>query len=85
MPDSDFLTDLPLAGDGWSLYSATKHAVTGMTKSAGPRLRPARHPCERGRPRPGGDAAALEGNRRRPAQLRLICSYGEDWPARRDR
>jgi NAD(P)-dependent dehydrogenase (short-subunit alcohol dehydrogenase family) len=64
---------------GWSLYSATKHAVTG------PGLRPARHPRERGRPRPGGDAATGEGNRRRPAQLRLICPHGEDWPARRDR
>ncbi|MGY4651714.1 NAD(P)-dependent dehydrogenase (short-subunit alcohol dehydrogenase family) [Mycobacterium sp. URHB0021] len=51
----------------------------------GPRLRPARHPRQRSRPRFGGDAAAGHGNRRRPAQLRLLCPDGQNWPTRGDR
>ena len=50
---------------GWSLATATKHAVTGMT---GRRLRRARirqtgHPGERSRPRPGRDAAPNQRHR----------------------
>jgi NAD(P)-dependent dehydrogenase (short-subunit alcohol dehydrogenase family) len=70
---------------GWSLYVATKHAVTGMNEGGGSRLRQAERPSECCRPRPGGDAAAGKGNGRRPAQLRRLRPDGADRPAGRDR
>jgi NAD(P)-dependent dehydrogenase (short-subunit alcohol dehydrogenase family) len=61
---------------GWSLYFGHEARDRRHDQVGGPRLRPARHPRQRGRPGSGGDAAAVEGNRRRPAQLRLFVPMG---------
>ena len=70
---------------GWSLYVGHQARRHRHDQGGGAGLRQARHPGECGRPRPGGDAAAGEGDRRRPAQLRRLRPDGADRPARRDR
>ena len=70
---------------GWSpvrRHQARRHR---HDQGGGAGLRQAEHPGECGRPRPGRDAAAGEGDGRRPAQLRRLRPDGADRPAGRDR
>ena len=70
---------------GWSLYAASKHAVTGMTKAAA--LDYAKHSIRVNAVGPGPVETALTDTRyrRRPAQLRSLRANGAHRPARRDR
>ena len=70
---------------GWSFSIGHQARSHRHDQDGGAGLRPTRHPRQRSRPGPGGDGPAGKGNRRRPAQLRLIRPDGQNRPARRHR